>query len=397
LISVTGTTVSYVAIVAVVYQRSGHSGLWVAATLLVMFGLSAAVAPWAGALGDRVDRRRVLIGSDLTAAAAFVGVAYAHSLPLLAALAGLSAVAEAPFGPASQAFLVMLVPEDRRTWATATRAASGSAGMLMGGLIGGFIVAAFGGTTAFLVNAASFVGSAMLLSRIKGSYRAVPSSEPGKRGVSDGIRLVLAKPALLLTLLTISVSLLGNGLINVAEYPLFATLGGGPKAYGAAVSGFALGGFVAGRLIRKQGSAHSERRWLLVGCALVAATRGLYGVVPIAGVVVILFSIGGFAASTCGIASTLIFQRWTPDHVRARAFAALQAANYTAIGGAMTVSGLLLTVLTPAWVCVVAGVVGLFALLIAFRVPPRKPEPHDPDGVAVEPVGADRSGLLFAT
>jgi hypothetical protein len=74
-------------------------------------------------------------------------------------------------------------------------------------------------------------------------------------------------------------------------------------------------------------------------------------------------------------ASTLIFQRWAPDHARARAFAALQAVNYAAIDGSMTVSGLLLTVLTPAWVCVVAGGVGVCALLIAFRVPPRKQEP----------------------
>jgi MFS family permease len=364
-----------------------------------MFASGAAVAPWAGALGDRVDRRRVMIGSDLAAAAAFIGIAYSHSLPLLAALAAISAVAEAPFGPAAQAFLVMLVPEDRRTWATATRASSQSAGMLMGGVIGGVIVAAFGGTTAFLINAASFVFSAALIARIKGTYRAIPSRDAGKHEhrASEGFRLIFAKPALRLTMLTISISLLGNGLINVAEYPLFSALGGGSEAYGAAVSGFALGGFIAGRVIRRHGDAYSERRLLLIGCVLVAATRGLYGVVPVVGVVVVLFSIGGFAATTCGISSTLIFQRWTPDHVRARAFAAYQASNYAAIGVSMTLSGLLLTVLTPPWVCVVAGAVGLCALLVAFHVPPRTREPADRDGLAPETVDGPQSGLLLAT
>lgn len=122
LISTVGSMVSYVALVAVVYDRSGHSGGWVAAALVVMFGLSALVGPWSGALGDRLDRRLLMIGSDLAAAATFVGIAFAHSLPLLVALAGISAIAESPFGPSSQALLVMLVPEDRRTWATATRA-----------------------------------------------------------------------------------------------------------------------------------------------------------------------------------------------------------------------------------------------------------------------------------
>lgn len=399
LISVTGTTVSYVAIVTVVYERSGHSGPWVAATLVLMFALGAAAAPWAGALGDRADRRRVMIGSDLAAAAAFVGIAYTHSLPLLAALAGISAIAEAPFGPSAQAFLVMLVPEDRRTWATATRASSQSAGMLMGGVIGGIMVAAFGGTTAFLINAASFVVSAVLVSRIKGTYRANSSGDVGEpqHRVSEGFRFVLARPALRLTMLTISISLLGNGLVNVAEYPLFSALGGGSEAYGAAVSGFALGGFIAGRVIRRHGDAYSERRLLLVGCALIAATRGLYGVVPVAGVVVVLFAIGGFAAVTCGISSNLIFQRWTPDHVRARAFAALQASNYAGIGLSMAVSGLLLTVLTPPWVCVVAGMVGLCALLVAFRVPPRKRDPANAE--PLEPALSEngQSGLLLAT
>ena len=397
LISTVGAMVSYVALVAVVYQRSGHSGGWVAAALVVMFGVSALVGPWAGALGDRLDRRLLMIGSDVAAAATFVGIAFAHSLPLLVVLAGLSALAESPFGAASQALLVMLVPEDKRTWATATRSSSASAGMLLGGALGGFLVATLGGTTSFLLNAASFVISAALVSRIKGTYRATPSPDGTDRGVSEGFRFVLSNPALRLTLLATSVGLLGTGMINVAEYPLFVDMGGGSKAYGTAVSGWALGGFIAGRVIRRQGDAFSERRHLLLGCALVAVAIGLCGVVPIVGAVVILFSIGGFAAGTRGIASTLIFQRRAPDHIRARTFAAMGTANIGAIGVAMIISGIVLATLTPAGVCVASGLVGLLALLIATRVPPRRRDPADSGGTTVEAVKRSRRGWLFAT
>ncbi len=397
LISTVGGMVSYVALVAVVYDRSGHSGGWVAAALVVMFGVSALAGPWAGALGDRVDRRRLMIGSDLAAAATFVAIAFAHSLPLLVVLAGLSALAEAPFGPASQALLVMLVPEDRRTWATATRASSASAGMLLGGALGGFAVAAFGGTASFLANAASFVVSAAFVSRIKGSYRATPSEHGTDRGVSEGFRLVVSSPALRLTLLATSVGLLGTGMVNVAEYPLFVDMGGGSKAYGTAVSGWALGGFVAGRVIRRQGDAYAERRRLLFGCALVAVAIGLCGVVPVVGVVVVLFSIGGFAASTRGIASTLIFQRSTPDHVRARTFAALGTANIGAIGIAMIVSGVVLGTLTPAGVCIACGLVGLLALLIATRVPPRRRDAAGSGGPTPDASRPARDGWSLAT
>jgi MFS family permease len=397
MISTVGTMVSYVALVAVVYERSGHSGRWVAAVLVVMFGVTAAVGPWAGALGDRLDRRLLMIGSDLAAAATFVGIAFAHSLPLLVVFAALSALAESPFASSSQALLVMLVPEDRRTWATATRASSYSAGQLLGGALGGFLVAAFGGATAFLLNAASFVISAALITRIKGTYRATPSNDASDRRVSAGFRLVFSTPALRLTLLATSVGLLGTGMINVAEYPLFVNMGGGSEAYGAAVSGWALGAFIAGRVIRKQGDAYSERRRLLFGCALVAIAIGLCGVVPIVGAVVVLFSIGGFAASTRGIASTLIFQRWAPDHLRARTFAAMGTANLSAIGVAMIISGIVLASLTPAGVCIASGLLGLCALLIATRVPPRRRDPLDLDGAVTETLRHPRGEWSLAT
>jgi MFS family permease len=186
-------------------------------------------------------------------------------------------------------------------------------------------------------------------------------------------------------------------MVNVAEYPLFVKLGGGSEAWGAAVSGWALGAFVAGRVIRRQGDAYSERRRLLAGCGIVAVAIGLCGVVPIVGAVVVLFSIGGFAASTRGIASTLIFQRWAPDHVRARVFAAQGTANLGAIGVAMIISGIVLNALTPAGVCIAAGVLGLFALVIALRVPPRRREPAHFDGAVATGAAPQRGELSLAT
>jgi MFS family permease len=393
-ISTLGTMVSYVALVAVTYDRSHHSGGWVAAVLIAMFGVTAGVGPWAGLLGDRFDRRRLMVGSDLAAAATFVGIAFTHSLVLLVVLAGLSALAEAPFSPSSQAFLLMLVPEERRTWATATRQSSYAAGQLLGGAVGGFLVAAFGGSTAFLINAASFVVSAIFITQIKGSYRAAPSNDEAHHGAMAGFRLVLRTRALRLTLLATSIGLLGTGMVNVAEYPLFVSLRGGSEAWGAAVSGWALGAFIAGRVIRREGDAYSERLRLLAGCGIVAVAIGLCGVVPIVGVVVVLFSIGGFAAATRGIASTLIFQRWAPDPVRARVFAAMGTSNLGAIGIAMIISGLVLAALTPAGVCIASGLVGLLALLIAARVPPRRRQPADLDGAAVAAASPPRPGEL---
>jgi hypothetical protein len=214
--------------------------------------------------------------------------------------------------------------------------------------------------------------SAAFVAAIEGRYRPVRPEGVADRGTSEGFRFVVSAPALWLTLVATSVGLLGTGMINVAEYPLFVDMGGGSQAYGVAVAGWAVGGFVAGRTMRRHGDPYTERRRLLFGCGLVAVAVGLCGVVPLVGAVVLLFSIGGFAAQTRGIAATLIYQRTAPDHIRARAFAALGTANMTAIGIAMVVSGVVMGTLTPAGVCIACGFVGLLALLVATRVPPRR-------------------------
>src|SRR5690349_19999161 len=100
-ISVTGTRAASIAWVAVIFVRSGGSGAWVAALVLTQFATSVLAAPWAGAIGDRFDRRAVMIASDLLSAGVFVAVAFSQSALQLVALAALASVVSAPFGPAS--------------------------------------------------------------------------------------------------------------------------------------------------------------------------------------------------------------------------------------------------------------------------------------------------------
>src|SRR5262249_6469012 len=162
-----------IALIAVVYTRTGGSGAWLTAALVGSFVVSVVAGPWVGAAGDRFDRRTVMVASDLLAAAAFLGLATVHSPLALLALAPAAAAAEAPFGPAAGAQLAMMVPEDRRPSANASLAAGAGAGSVLGAVIGGALVASVGAPTTFLINAASFVVSAALALRVTGGpYRA---------------------------------------------------------------------------------------------------------------------------------------------------------------------------------------------------------------------------------
>src|SRR5947209_1283979 len=76
-ISLAGSEAAYLALVALVYHKTG-SAYWVSAAVLAMVGAATLAGPFAGALGDRYDRRLVMIASDVTAAGAFLGIALVH-------------------------------------------------------------------------------------------------------------------------------------------------------------------------------------------------------------------------------------------------------------------------------------------------------------------------------
>src|SRR4051794_22043868 len=73
LVSMAGSEAAFIALVAALYGRT-HSSLWVSAALLCSIGIGGAAAPLAGAVGDRLDRQRVMVASDLAAAGCFAAL-----------------------------------------------------------------------------------------------------------------------------------------------------------------------------------------------------------------------------------------------------------------------------------------------------------------------------------
>ena len=66
-ISVTGSEAGWIALMVAIYAAT-HSTVWMSAALFVSIGASGLFTPLLGALGDRIDRRRVMIASELAAA-----------------------------------------------------------------------------------------------------------------------------------------------------------------------------------------------------------------------------------------------------------------------------------------------------------------------------------------
>ena len=96
MLSVAGGEVAFVALMALVFGRT-HSAIWVSAALLAVVGTYGLAAPFAGMLGDRYDRRIVMVCSDAAGAVVNLALVFAHAPTLLIALAALGAIAQSPY------------------------------------------------------------------------------------------------------------------------------------------------------------------------------------------------------------------------------------------------------------------------------------------------------------
>src|SRR5215210_6972491 len=226
LISLTGGGAAYIALIAAVYDQTG-SAAWVSAALFSGVVGTVLAAPFAGWLGDHYDRRAVMVAADLAAAAVSTAMALTGEPAALVVLLGVSAVAQSPFEPASAAAIPNLVAPSDVARANSLVAATGSAGYLVGPLLGG-VVLGLGASPAALfgVDAAT-----ILVASVRTPFgRGATAEHPG---VLAGARVILGERSLRLVVGAGMASLVGIGIVHVAAYPLSTELDAGTEGYGA--------------------------------------------------------------------------------------------------------------------------------------------------------------------
>jgi MFS family permease len=377
LVSVAGNGAAGVALALVLYGRT-RSAVWVSLVLLVGFGVPALISPLSGAIGDRFDRRGVLVASDLLGAGCFVAMALADAPGALLSIAFVAAVAAAPFLAASGALMPALAPAGQLPWANSRLAIARQAGQLAGPLIGGAMVASTGPRAAFLADAGSFLLSAGLIASIELTARpAAPARESHERiampGLLAGFAAIWSSP--LLRALTLGFVLvdIGNGLVMPAEVVLARVLRAGSVGYGALVAGWSAGGIAAAQLAPRLLERRSERTVLPLAAAGLAGSFALAAVAPWFALALAAFAGGGATMSVAGIAEDLLLQRRVADGLRSRAYAAHIGAVQLSLALPLTFSGALVDALGPRLVfglaagSVTAGVLVLGLMLRAGR------------------------------
>lgn len=360
-ISIAGAEAAYIAIVATMLDRTG-SAAWVSAALLAWIGVGGLVSPIAGSLGDRYDRRRVMIISDLAGAATFAAIAFVHDPAALLALTVVAAIAEAPFIPAATAAIPNLTPSDDLGWANGLISAGRTFGGLVGPVMGGLLYGTVGAGAAFCVNAVSFVVSAGLVATVHGRFSE--QRDGSDRDLMAGFRFVGRSRFLRALACGWSLFVLGVGLMLVAELPMARLLGAGSLGYGVMVSGWAAGSLLGSLIAKRVVARHGELRSLIWGAGCAAVALGAIGLAPRLASAAALLAVAGFLNAISAVAEETMVQRSTPDAVRSRVMAAQEAIWIAALGIGLGAGGAVLTAVGVRAAYVIAGVLGLAGTLL---------------------------------
>jgi predicted MFS family arabinose efflux permease len=353
LISLTGTEAAFTALLFVLFQRTGSSR-WIAAALLLTFGAEGFLSPLAGALGDRIDRRRLMIASDLLGAACFSVLALAGSPSLLLGLAFAATVAASPFFPAAGAAVPNLVSEADLAWANGTIAFGSNVGYMVGPALGGALVAWLGAPTVFVLNALSFLFSAGLVWTVRGSFSADRDGEEGHHGMRAGFVFILHDPVLRTMIQAFAVVAISVGSVLVAELPLVTSFHGGSLGFGLLATSFGVGA-LAGSLLGKRLTKETEHRALVIGSFVTAVGFGSVILIPALAPVFAAMVVAGGADGVVEVAVEVIFQRRSPDRVRSRVIAALEAVFHIGLALSFLFAGSLVDVFGPKAAYALAG------------------------------------------
>ncbi len=303
--------------------------------LVVQTGAFALASPIAGVLADRYDRRVLMVSADLArvpVALAFLFARDADTLWIAFVAAALLSLGAAVFEPTSSASLPNLVEEDELAEANILIGSSWGTMLAVGAALGGLVAATFGRDVAFIVNAASFAASALLIVGIRRSFRAPRTAgEGGPRehehaGVVESIRVVLrfARGNRTLAALLLSKTTFGVGTGVIVLLAVFGrdVFKAGDAGIGILFAARGLGALIGPFLVRSV--VGTSERGLIAG---IAASFGIFAlsygllplapILPLAALAVFGGHLGGGAQWTL---SSYGLQRAAPDAIRGRVF-----------------------------------------------------------------------------
>jgi MFS family permease len=351
----------------VLTDLSDESGVAVGITTALQFAPVLLLSPYAGLLADRVDRRKLLmatqVGQGVLAAGLGALVLSGHAqlwhVYLFALTLGCVTAID---GPVRQTFVAELVPASKLANAVGLNSASFNAARLIGPGVAGLLIAAVGTGWVFLINAVTFAATILSLTQMrKSELSPMPTTVRAKGQLREGIAYVRGRSDILVIMVVVGVvSTFGLNFQLTSAMMARSEFGKGAGEYGVLGSVLAIGSLTGALLAARR---ERPRVRLVIGSAFAfGITTGVMALMPSYLAFAIACIPVGLASLTMMTAANATIQMSTDPAVRGRVMALYMMVFLGATPIGSPIVGWIGETYGPRWAI---GIGSITALLVA--------------------------------
>jgi MFS family permease len=320
-----GTWMETVAIGVYVTQATGQAA-WTGTVAALTYVPTVLLGPFGGALADRFDRRRFLVGVTLfqTLLAAVLTLLAATDRLSVAAVATIVLLAGCAFAvamPALQAMTPDLVGTDDLLGAMSLGAAQFNLGRVVGPALAGLVITAGGLAWAFGLNVVSFGAVLVALSLVRIPPLARADGPPARvlRTIADGVVAARRDPGISTALLLLlATTFLVSPFIGLVPAVAIKVFGRGAPGTSALVTAQGVGAVLAALAAAPLAARLGRRRLLVAALLLVGPAAVLYGLAPTFPLAVVAIALLGFVYLAVLSGTSTVCQLRAPRELRAR-------------------------------------------------------------------------------
>jgi MFS family permease len=335
-VSQLGDWFNTIALYTIVLNLTG-SGRAIGLLMVARFVPSFVFGPMAGVLADRFSRRSIMIVSDLLRAFVVLGFLFvrrADQLWIIYVLTVMQLGLSTFFEPAKTAAIPSLVSDRELVAANAISSVTWSIMLTMGAAIGGVITGWFGTDVSFILDALTYLLSAILIATVRLPKRTPREKQKltfnraiGITQTVEGARYVKRRPRVLALLLVKPAWGLGGGILTLLAVfgeRIFPVRSSAALGIGILFAARGIGTAVGPIVARRISGEGQTRMQVSIGISFLIAAIGYmaFGSATNFVLALIVLGIAHTGGSIIWVFSTVMLQRNVEDNFRGRVFAA---------------------------------------------------------------------------
>jgi MFS family permease len=371
-VSAFGSMITYAAVPYQVYELT-RSSLAVGMLGVVQLVPLVVFALWGGAYADAMDRRKLVIASELLLTGASAALVVNSMLPrpttwLLFAVAAVVSVVNGFHRPALQAMTPKLVDREDLTSVAALGTLSYSLTAIAGPSAGGLLIASTGFPVTYGIDVTTFVVSLGALWAMRSMPPAGDVSPPGLASIVEGLRYARSRPELIGTYVVDMVAMAFA--MPMALFPAMAESWGGAFAAGCLYAAMPAGTLIVSLLSGWTGRVDRHGAAVVISAAIWGAAIVGLGFASTLAAAVVCLAIAGAADTVSGIFRMTIWNQTIPAELRGR-LAGVEMISYLSgplVGNAR--AGWVASVAGNAWSLVSGGVACVVGVLLCIPTLP---------------------------